>query len=163
MGRQARSRRASTRPKTLPESDITPSRASANEDRNARIWKLELSGYSSREIGALVGLSHTQVLAILRELRQTESPACPKEEVRATSHARLLRLLRALEKGVEAGDPTAVKEYRMIDESIRKMYGADGPLEVNVTQTTQQDLAIQDMISAAKAHAAAEKAKITGG
>ena len=161
MGRASR-RRTTARPKTLPDQDVAPPPASDNDDRNARIWKLELSGYSSREIGALVGLSHTQVLAILRELRQTESPVWPKEDIRATSHARLLRLLRALEPGVATGDPAAVKEYRMIDESIRKMYGADGPLEVNLTQTTQQDLAIQDMISAAKARAATEKAQITG-
>lgn len=161
MGRASR-QRASARTKTLPPQDPTPPQASDVEERNARIWKLELSGYSSREIGALVGLSHVRVLQILTELRQTESPAWPTEEIRATSHARLLRLLRALEPGVANGDPVAVKEYRMIDESIRKMYGADGPIEVNITQTTQQDLAIQDLISAAKARSAAEKAQIAG-
>lgn len=123
---------------------------------------MDLAGYSSRQIGAVVGLSHVHVLRILAELRKLESPLWPKEEIRSTSHARLLQLLKALEAGVRAGDPAAIKEARMIDESIRKMYGADGPLEVNVTQTTQQDLAIQDMISAAKARAAAEKAKIAG-
>ena len=161
MGRASR-QRASARTKALPPSDPTPPQASDVDERNARIWKLELSGYSSREIGALVGLSHVRVLQILAEMRQSESPAWPKEDIRSTSHARLLRLLRALEPGVATGDPAAVKEYRMIDESIRKMYGADGPLEVNLTQTTQQDLAIQDMISAAKARAATEKAQITG-
>jgi len=123
---------------------------------------MDLAGYSSREIGAAVGLSHVHVLRILAELRKVESPLWPKEDVRSTSHARLLRLLKALEPGINANDPGAIKEARMIDESIRKMYGADGPLEVNLTQTTQQDLAIQDMISAAKARAATEKAQITG-
>lgn len=161
MGRASR-RRTAAKPKTLPSQTTVPPPTSDNDDRNTRIWKLEIAGYSSREIGAIVGLSHTQVLAILRDLRQTESPVWSKEDIRATSHAQLQRILRVLEPGVDAGDPAACKEYRMTIESIRKMYGADGPLEVNLTQTTQQDLAIQDMISAAKARAAAEKAQIAG-
>jgi hypothetical protein len=136
---------------------------SEKEARDQRIWQLDLAGYSSREIGIKVGLNKTTVCEILHALRNQPSAIWSNEEVRTTEHARLLRLLRALEPGVEQHDPVAIREARLISESLRKMYGADGPIEITVTETTQADLAVRDMINEAKARAAAEREKITGG
>jgi len=146
--------------RTAEPGDAPPT--SDKEERDRRIWQLDLSGYSSREIGLKVGLSKTVVCEILNRLRATESPAWSTEEIRAVEHARLLRLLRALEPGVEAHDVPSIKEVRQISESIRVLYGANGPVEVNVTETTQADLAMRDMLNEARARAAAERAKAAG-
>lgn len=163
MGRPQKRRHSAPKPSAnVPPAETAPPTISAEDARDIRIWHLELAGYSSREIGAIVGLSHTHVLRILTPLRQSESPAWPKEEVRAVEHARLLRLLRALEPGVEAHDVPSVKEARLISESIRHLYGADGAIEVNVTETTQADLAMRDILNEARMRAAAERAKVSG-
>lgn len=161
MARQ-RQKAAPPRQNRTPQRDV-PTPSSDKDERDQRIWQLDLAGYSSREIGVKVGLSKTAVCEILHGFRNSPSAAWPKEELRVTAHARLLRLLRALEPGIENHDPASIKEARMLDESIRRLYGTDGPIQVNVTETTQADLAIQDALSAAKASAAIEKAKITGG
>lgn len=162
MGKQRHPRPGPKATKSFPPGEQARPLTSDNDARNSRIWQLELAGYSSREIGAMVGLSHARVLQILTPLRQSESPVWPKEEIRAVEHARLLRLLRALEPGVEAHDVPSIKEARQISESIRVLYGANGAIDVNVTETTQSDLAVQDMLNEAKMRAATERAKVTG-
>jgi hypothetical protein len=157
-----RPRRKPAAPKNRTAEPDAPPPRSDKDERDARIWQLDLSGYSSREIGLKVGLSKTVVCEILQRLRATESPAWSTEEIRATAHARLLRLLRALEPGIGMCDPASIKEARMIDESIRRLYGVDGPIRINMTETTQADLAIHDMLNEARMRVAIERAKAAG-
>lgn len=54
------------------------------------------------------------------------------------------------------------EQRRKISESLRKLFGADAPqqLEATITETTQQDVELQEMIREAKAKVAAEEAAL---
>lgn len=118
------------------------------QDRNVRIWQLHVAGHSSREIGAIVKVSHTTVWKVLQESRG-DTPLWTVDQVRMVEDERLRRLLLALLEGVEAGEVPAIEAARKISESRRKLYGADGPLTVNVNHgdLSAIDAAYQDLVA----------------
>ncbi|MFE9391697.1 hypothetical protein [Streptomyces sp. NPDC006784] len=66
-------------------------------------------------------------------------------------------VLQALDKLIKIEE-----QRRKISESLRKLFGADAPqqFEASITETTQQDLELRQMIDEAKAKVAAEEAGI---
>lgn len=59
----------------------------------------------------------------------------------------------------------AIRELRMLRESFRRLYGLDRPVKVDatVTEVTQQDLELQEMLRTAKAKMQAEEQQILDG
>lgn len=159
MGRQSR-RRTAAGPGRSRTGEFT--RTVDNAERDAHAARLRAGNLSFREIAEQLGYLDESGARRAVQRALAAVPVDAVEELRALENARLDHLLEKLAAGIDKGDVASIETARKISESRRKLYSADGPIEVNITQTTQQDLAIQDLISTAKARATAEKAQIAG-
>jgi transcriptional regulator with XRE-family HTH domain len=131
--------------------------------RNAEILRLRVEqGLSLRKIAAVVGLHHVTVMDIINEeLMAVRTPMV--NEIRRTEDERLDYLLEKLRPGIEDGDVPSIKEARMISESRRKLYGADGPLQVNVeVEHTPAEAEVQQLVADAEAFLSSEERKVYG-
>lgn len=123
-------------------------------DEQARAFRLKLDGLSVREIANHMGMARSTVQDRL-DAAYDELVHPLAEEVRQLELARLDRWQKRLEDRLEDGEaperiiPIGLK---VLDRRA-KYLGLDAPLRVdaNVTETTQEDLAIQDLLSAAHA------------
>lgn len=152
-----------------PRSRRTPEQNSAAQTRNkgqtverdAEVWRLHIQGLTLRQIGAKVGLHHTTVMDIVnRGVAEVRDPLAG--EIRKVADERISLLWNKLQPGIEAGDPQAIEVGRKVVESWRKLHGVDGPITINVNETTQTDLALQEMIREAEAAVAAQEARVLG-
>lgn len=106
-------------------------------DRNGRIFQLKIAGLTERAIAAEVGLSPTRVHEILvEEIGARVGP--PAEEYVALREAELADLWsRAYRIAITADDPAdrikAIETAKRINESRRKLRGADAPESIAVT------------------------------
>jgi hypothetical protein len=75
------------------------------------------------------------------------------EQVRKQEVDRLMRYLERLDERIDDGDDKAISIALKISERLCRMLGADMPTQVEVskTETTQVDLALQDLINRQKA------------
>lgn len=121
-------------------------------ERRLKAYDLRLRGKTYRQIGAELGISQTQAMKdVKKRIDEIELPGV--EEIRKQEVDRLLRYLEVLEHRIDMGDDKAVSIAIKVSERLCKMLGVDMPAqtEVQVTQTTQVDLAIQELIAAQKA------------
>lgn len=131
-------------------------------ERRIKAYELRLKGKSYRAIGEALGISHQMAMIDVKEqLASIELPLA--DEVRKQEIDRLTRYLDKLEFRVEQGDDKAVALGIKISESLRKLLGIDIPVtqQIAVTETTQKDLEIMDLINSVRAKNALEKARIT--
>jgi hypothetical protein len=150
-------------------------------------YELYLAGHNLREIAELTGLSKTTVSRRLEcEIRETVDPL--REQYRRVQHDRLERLFnRAVEiirtphplvsdgrvvrgpDGVPLEDPgvtlAAIGRAESLVGRMMRLHGTEGALKVDatLTETTQQDLELIDMVNKAKADAALAEARLKGG
>jgi len=130
-------------------------------ERDAEVWQLHIQGLTLRQIGQRMGIHHTTVLDIVnRGIAEVRDPLV--NEVRRVADERWHLLWNKLQPAVEAGDVQAIEVGRKLLESWRKMYGIDGPISIQVTETGGADDAVVKLIAEAEAVIAAEEAKING-
>lgn len=79
------------------------------------------------------------------------------EELRRVEGERLDVAQRALLPKLATGDPAAVQAWTRLSESRRRLFGLDMPIKVDatVTERTQADIALEEMINEVKAANAA--------
>lgn len=121
----------------------------------ARCLELQLSGMSYRRIAETTGLS----LGTIQNRLNTAYAAIVVpgvNEMRTREGERLLLLLDRLQPAVDQGDQNAIRTAMRISESYRRLYGLNAPEQHHVQfhEVTQSDLALQEMIRAARARAA---------
>lgn len=120
--------------------------------RKQAAYDLRLRGKSYRaiadELGISVGTSHRWVQEVLDSIVLPTVEAIRKQEI-----DRLMRYLDKLDQRIEDGDDKAISIALKVSERLSRMLGVDMPTQIQVekTETTQLDLAIQDLISRQKA------------
>ncbi len=119
-----------------------------DQDKRNRAYDLRLRGWSYRQIGAEMGVSHVTANEYMAEVTLPLIDEVRKQEV-----DRMQRYLKALEERVNDGDDKAISLSIKISERLCKMLGADMPQQIQVekSEITQVDLAIQDLLSRQKA------------
>ncbi len=123
-----------------------------DQDKRNRAYDLRLRGWSYRQIGAEMGVSHVTAMRWINEyMAEVTLPLI--DEVRKQEVDRMQRYLKALEERVNDGDDKAISLSIKISERLCKMLGADMPQQIQVekSEVTQVDLAIQDLLSRQKA------------
>jgi hypothetical protein len=152
-----------------PRSRRTPQQNSAVQKRNkaqtverdAEVWRLHIQGQTLRQIGQKVGLHHTTVMDIINKgVAETRDPLIG--EIRKVADERVNWMWSKLVPAIDAGDVQAIEVGRKLIESWRKLHAADGPVTINVNETSQTDLALQEMIREAEMQVAAREAEIQG-
>jgi hypothetical protein len=152
-----------------PPSRRTPQQNSAAQKRNkaqtverdAEVWRLHIQGQTLRQIGQKVGLHHTTVMDIINKgVAETRDPLIG--EIRKVADERVNWMWSKLVPAIDAGDVQAIEVGRKLIESWRKLHAADGPVTINVNETSQTDLALQEMIREAEMQVAAREAEIQG-
>lgn len=165
---------------TGPNTHRTGGQSDAGKaERQARAYDLRLSGLTIRQIAAELGVSYTTVHGDLRReiheridplkdqylqyeldrldayqraaLAVLENPGTPVQDFEGRVHVIMddKKILGAIDRLVK------------ISESRRKLCGLDAPVkvqgDVTVTETTQEDLELQELIREAKVKAAQAK------
>lgn len=152
-----------------PRSRRTPEQNSQAQKRNraqtverdAEIWRLHIQGLTLREIGHKVGLHHTTVMDIINKgVAEVRDPLAG--EIRRTADERCMLLWNKLQPAIEQGDVAAIEVGRKVLESWRKLHGVDGPITINVNETSQTDLALQELMREAEMAVAAREAQVQG-
>lgn len=130
-------------------------------ERDAEIWRLHIQGLTLRQIGQKVGLHHTTVMDIINKgIAETRDPLVG--EIRKVADERVIWMWSKLVPAIEAGDVQAIEVGRKLIESWRKLHAADGPITINVNETSQTDLALQELMREAEMQVAAREAQIQG-
>ena len=121
--------------------------------QTATIMDLHLGGMTLSQISKQTGIPES---TIDRRIHAVVESFAPKvEEYRRTVTMRLERVLKALDAGLQSGDPTTValsagKILAAVDQ-LRRLYGMDAaqaPQRVEIYDPT--DLAIRDLVLAAE-------------
>ncbi len=121
------------------------------------LFELRLQGYSYREMAKMAeghfGLKMSHETARQRVERAIDERVRPKAEQYVEEElARLDRYLTKLEAGVALGDEKAVNAALRVSERRAKLLGLDQPVkaDVQVTQVTQEDLELQELVREAQ-------------
>lgn len=133
-----------------------------NAEQDTQAARLRATGMSHAQIARVLGYADESGARRAVQRALAAVPVEAVEELRTLEAARLDHLLERLAGGIDAGDVPAIESARKISESRRRLFGLDGPIQINMTETTQADLAMQDMLNEARAKAAAERAKASG-
>ncbi len=118
--------------------------AARHADRNGRIFQLKIAGLTERAIAAEVGLSQTRVHEILvEEIGARVGP--PAEEYVALREAELADLWSKVYRiALTADDPAdrikAIETAKRINESRRKLRGADAPQALSLQLEAREEL-----------------------
>jgi hypothetical protein len=128
--------------------------------------ELRIAGYSFRRVaeemtrrGTPMGTT-TAFRRVEWALQQILTPGV--EELRRMEGERLDVAMRALLPGLEDGNVQAVQAWIKLSESRRRLFGLDAPVKIDatVTETTQVDIELDEMIREVRAanEAAADEA-----
>ena len=133
----------------------------------ARALKLRLDGAQFREIAEEMGRSVSTVHGWVTEA-MAEMVAEPAAEVRRVELARLDRWQRKLEDRLDDADEDACKVIQTalrVQERRAKYLGLDEPtkFEGTVTELTQEDIALRELLAEAQARQARDEADLLGG
>ncbi|MDQ3760986.1 MAG: sigma-70 region 4 domain-containing protein [Actinomycetota bacterium] len=134
-------------------------------EEQAECYRLKLAGKSVRQIAEITGLSigtvHTRIQAGI------DAVVLPlADELRKVELERYDAWQARLEDALEAGeDPVKVVPVLVrVSERRCALMGANAPekIEATVTQVTQEDIALAELIAEAQATAAVQEAQIRG-
>lgn len=105
------------------------------KERRLRVLELRKAGASYRNIAKAVGCSHEQVrkdlAAVHAELLKEQVASA--DELRAMESERIDMARLAIAPQVKQGHLGAVREWRALGESYRKLWGLDAPEKREVT------------------------------
>jgi AraC-like DNA-binding protein len=121
----------------------------------------QLSGLTVRTIAKKMGLSPTTVQERLNmALAAVVVPGV--DEMRKREGERLLYLIEQLKPAVDAGEEAAIKTTLRLSESFRRLMGLNAPEQhqLQISQTTQQDLELIDLINTERAKVQAEERQL---
>lgn len=114
-------------------------------ERHVRAFELRKQGYSYREIGVALGVSHKtahedvqRVLAELATLRLASAAEYVDLELERLDAAQ-----QALAAHLETGDPQIINSWVKVSESRRKLLGLDAPTKI--AQTNPDGSAYTDL------------------
>lgn len=135
-------------------------------NRKNEAWELRIKGRTFRQIGSELGIGHATAERWVKEVMNTKSLPLA-EEVRKQELDRMTRYLNVLDTRIDEGDERAVALAIKVSERLCRMLGADMPTVsvVENVETTQVDLAIQELITAQRAmnQLAKDQAALKGG
>lgn len=123
-------------------------------DQQAQILNMKRDGMGLREIGKKLGLSHETVRRRLAAaIQDLVTPAA--EEVRKIELERLDYYVTKLTKQIENGTQVArnIEVAMKVAERRSKLLGLDAPdkLDATITEVTQEDIALQELLAEARA------------
>lgn len=130
-------------------------------EQQKKCYDLRLSGHSIRAIAEQLGVSRQTVQNRLdAECAAQVTPGA--EAVRKMELDRLDKWMLALETRILDGDTNAIATAIKVADRRAKYLGLDAPTQIDaqVTQITQEDLAIAEMIREAKMRQATLEAAI---
>lgn len=111
----------------MARKDANPGQKEQAAERHVQAFELRKQGYSYRDIGAALGVSHKtawedvqRVLAELAETRLTSAAAYVDMELEHLDMAQ-----QALHQHLETGDPQIINSWVKVSESRRKLLGLD--------------------------------------
>jgi len=148
----------------MARKDASPGQKEAAAERHVRAFELRKQGYSYRDIGVALSVSHKtayeDVRRVLGELAQTRLASAAEYVTMELEHLDMAQ--QALHQHLDSGDPQIVREWRMLGESRRKLLGLDmqpgtvpsGNLEITL-RWHDDNQRIIDITPAANDHAAA--------
>lgn len=126
-------------------------------EQQKQAYELRLKGKSYRliaeEMGVSVGLAHQRVKQVIDSVIKPAGLELVTLEL-----DRLDKYLEALDPKLQAGEPKAIATALRIGERRAKLLGMDAPEKLEVLETTQQDIALKELINEAKARNEAIKA-----
>lgn len=134
-------------------------------EQEVRCYELRLAGKTFRQIAVETGLAVATVhKRIEAHIAQRVQPLA--DELRAIEVDRLDRYLVALDAQIQEGRAVArnVEVAVRVSERRAKLLGIDAPekVEAIVTQVTQEDLALAELVREANAAAAVAEARLRG-
>lgn len=148
---------------------VPQARTSAAEiaEQQAECYRLQLEGLSVREIAKRVGLSHGTVQnRISAHASNVVQPLAEQVRQRHLDQIRdwLARLNAQLQTAPKT-TPRCIEVGVRLLEREAKLLGIDAPerAEIAVTEVTQEDLALAELVREAAAKAAAEEQQIREG
>jgi transposase len=150
----------------VPATRANKARTAAQQ---AECYRLRLTGMSIRDIAKVTNLSTGTVEnRIKAEINATVQPLA--DELRAIEVARMDRWLEKLNEQIE-DDECAPRTARNVEVAVKvaerraKLLGIDAPqqIEATVTEVTQADLALRELLHEARARVATEEANLAGG
>ncbi len=132
--------------------------------QQTRAFHMKLDGYTHAQIAAELGISKGTVANRLAAA-QAEYVTPALEEWRTLECQRLDSYLLSLHSQIRSGSIPAIQTALRIAERRAKLLGLDAPVQVEatVTQTTQEDLELAQIIREAKAKNATEEARLRSG
>lgn len=134
-------------------------------EQQVRCYELLLAGKTYEQIAAEVSLSvGTVYTRVQARLAQRVQPLA--DELRSIEVDRLDRWLVKLDAQIQAGTAVArnVEVGVKVSERRSKLLGIDAPekIEATVTEVTQEDLALAELVREAQAAAAVAEAQLRG-
>ncbi len=154
------SRRRTRAPRRAPQRE--PNRAVIAEEQ-IRCYELRLTGMSIERIAEATGIPRSTVHdRIQAEIRARVTPLA--DEVRKMELDRLDAWLAKLDAKIEKDPIRAIPVAVKVSESRRKLLGVDAPVQVEatVTEVTQEDLALAELVREAQMAAAVTEQQIRG-
>lgn len=128
-----------------------------------QVIDLRKAGHSIREVAEVLHISKSTVQR-RQDAALSRIPVNDREELRKLEVLRLDRYLAALDTRVQTGDAQAIQAALRVADRRAKLLGLDAPtvVEATVTQTTQQDMELAEMIRDAQARVALEENALRG-
>ncbi len=121
--------------------------------REDQALDLRIRGYTFAHIAEAIGYADSSGAhrAVSRGLERTNNGSLAKaEELKAMEVARLDRLLRALESGINSGDPSSINSAIRVSERLCKLMGLDAPVKAEVTGKDGRPIETVDLSALAK-------------
>jgi len=113
----------------------TAGRTLLRVERQAEACRLRIKGLHYAEIAERMGTSTSVAWGYVNKRLQALNALADKEamHLRRIESERLVMAMKAIADSVEAGQVESIREWRLLSESMRKLWGLDAPLKLAPT------------------------------